>query len=151
MLLFRGAPALSAFRIERLLATIAGIAPAIRGLRADFLHIVDSSRPLTPAETRVLERLLDYDATVPDEPRGLLLLAVPRPGTISPWSSKATDIAHVCGLNALRRIERGRAWRIDASDDLPAPAPEERAITDEQRAGAPLHDRREDGIDLAVA
>ncbi len=50
MLLFRGAPALSAFRIERLLATIAGFAPSIRGLRADYLHFVDTSRPLTPAE-----------------------------------------------------------------------------------------------------
>ena len=121
MLQFRGAPALSGFRIERLLATLAGVAPAVRGLAADYLHFVDLSRPLTADETRVLERLLDVDAAVPAVATGRLLLAVPRPGTISPWSSKATDIAHVCGLDAVRRIERGRAWRIDAGRPL-APA-----------------------------
>jgi len=120
MLQFRGAPALSAFRIERLLATLAGQVPAVRGLAADYLHFVDLSRPLAPDETRVLERLLDADQAVRAEAPGQLLLAVPRPGTISPWSSKATDIAQVCGLDAVRRIERGRAWRIDAAQPLTA-------------------------------
>ena len=41
-----------------------------------------------------------------------MLLVVPRAGTISPWSSKATDIAHVCGLTAIRRIERGIEYRL---------------------------------------
>jgi phosphoribosylformylglycinamidine synthase len=118
MLQFRGAPALSAFRIERLLATVAGVAPAVRGLAADYLHFVDVSRLLGPDETRVLERLLDADTAARTDAPGRLLLAVPRPGTISPWSSKATDIAHVCGLDAVRRIERGRAWRIDAAKPL---------------------------------
>jgi phosphoribosylformylglycinamidine synthase len=119
MLLFRGAPALSAFRIERLLATLAAIDPAIRGLTAEYLHFVDLVQPLDADQTRVLERLLDFDAAAGDETPGRLLLAVPRPGTISPWSSKATDIAHVCGLAAVRRIERGRAWRIDAGREVP--------------------------------
>ncbi len=118
MLQFRGAPALSAFRIERLLATLAGIAPAVRGLAADYLHFVDVSRLLSPDETRVLERLLDAEPAARAEAPGRLLLAVPRPGTISPWSSKATDIAQVCGLDAVQRIERGRAWRIDAARPL---------------------------------
>ena len=121
MLLFRGAPALSAFRIERLLATLAGIAPPVRGLHVRYLHFVDVSRTLAAEERRVLERLLDFDAGSTDEPSGRLLLTVPRPGTISPWSSKATDIAHVCGLAAVRRIERGRVWRIDSGGELPPP------------------------------
>jgi phosphoribosylformylglycinamidine synthase len=122
MLLFRGAPALSSFRIERLLAAERRVAPAIRGIRADYLHFVDLRRDLTPAESAVLERLLDADAgrASPAAP-GQLLLTVPRPGTISPWSSKATDIAHVCGLDAVARIERGRAWHIDSGEAL-APA-----------------------------
>ena len=119
MLLFRGAPALSSFRIERLLAAQRRVQHAIRGIRVDYLHFVDLRRPLTPAETTVLGRLLDFDAQCASlEGPGQLLLTVPRPGTISPWSSKATDIARVCGLDAVHRIERGRAWRIDASETL---------------------------------
>ena len=71
---------------------------------------------------RTLERLLDHvpgsDAA---DGNGQLLLTVPRPGTISPWSSKATDIAHVCGLAFVRRIERGRLWRLESESAL-APA-----------------------------
>ncbi|MEX1993696.1 MAG: phosphoribosylformylglycinamidine synthase [Steroidobacteraceae bacterium] len=133
MLLFRGAPALSPFRIERLLATGRRIAPALRGFQVDYLHFVSLRRPLTVAQTAVLERLLEYDAAraAGDRP-GQLLLGVPRPGTISPWSSKATDIARVCGLEAVHRIERGRAWWIDATAPL---APEVLAALAER-----LHD-----------
>ncbi|MGH8130895.1 MAG: phosphoribosylformylglycinamidine synthase [Steroidobacteraceae bacterium] len=122
MLLFRGAPALSSFRIERLLAAQRRIAPAVLDVGVDYLHFVETTRALTPAETAVLERLLDFDKQAAAEERnGQLLLTVPRPGTISPWSSKATDIARVCGLEAVRRIERGKAWRITADREL-APA-----------------------------
>jgi len=123
MLLFRGAPALSSFRIERLLAALRRGAPSIRSIGVHFLHFVDMRRPLTSAETALLARLLDFDAgRQPEDGPGQLLLTTPRPGTISPWSSKATDIAHVCGLDAVGRIERGRAWRIDAAAPLPRQA-----------------------------
>jgi phosphoribosylformylglycinamidine synthase len=119
MLRFRGAPALSSFRIERLLAELRRIEPAVRAIQAEFVHFVDVARELASGERRVLERLLDFDPAAAAEPAGDLLLTVPRPGTVSPWSSKATDIAHVCGLGAVRRIERGRAWRLDAGRPLP--------------------------------
>src|SRR5262245_42691154 len=118
MLRFRGAPALSSFRIERLLAALRRIAPAVRAIEVEFVHFVDTERELAPAELAILERLLDFDRGAPPEPPGQLLLTVPRPGTVSPWSSKATDIAQVCGLAAVRRIERGKAWRIDAAAPL---------------------------------
>jgi len=121
MLLYRGAPALSSFRIEGLLAALRRIEPAVHGLGVEYLHFVDTARALTPAERRVLERLLDFDADVPAQLPGMTLLTVPRPGTVSPWSSKATDIAHVCGLAAVRRIERGRSWRIETGEPLPRP------------------------------
>ncbi len=106
-----------------MLAAERRIEPSIRGIHVEFLHFVDIERPLTTAQSAVLERLLDFDpARVSAEPEGQLLLTVPRPGTISPWSSKATDIARVCGLDAVRRIERGRAWRIVAERPLPAAA-----------------------------
>ena len=123
MLLFRGAPALSPFRIERLLAAQKRIDPAVRQVAVDYVHFVDTERTLTSPETAVLERLLDVDPhAAAQENADSLLLTVPRPGTISPWSSKATDIARVCGLVAVRRIERGKAWRITADRGLPPAA-----------------------------
>src|SRR5690349_7627129 len=102
MLILRGSPALSPFRITKLLQDIsAGGVPAV-GLAAEFVHVVDVSRELTATERGILDQLLTYG------PRrevarinGLLQVVVPRPGTISPWSSKATDIAHTCGLAAV--------------------------------------------------
>jgi phosphoribosylformylglycinamidine synthase len=118
MLRFRGAPALSSFRIERLLAALRRIEPAVRSVAVEYLHLVDTARALEPGETGVLARLLDFDAGAPPQAPGTPLLTVPRPGTVSPWSSKATDIAHVCGLGGVRRIERGKAWRIEAGEAL---------------------------------
>ncbi len=119
MLRYRGAPALSSFRIERLRATLRRIEPAVRQVSVEYLHFVELERPLAPDQSAVLGRLLDVDASAGrPEPPGQLLLTVPRPGTISPWSSKATDIARVCGLESVRRIERGKAWRIEAGGRL---------------------------------
>jgi phosphoribosylformylglycinamidine synthase len=125
VLLFEGSPALSSFRIERLLAALRDLDPAVTGVTVRWLHVVELQRPLTDAEAAVLRRLLDADADADAgagggaaAPAGTPLLTVPRPGTISPWSSKATDIARVCGLGAVRRIERGRAWRIAAGAAL---------------------------------
>ncbi len=119
MLLYRGAPALSSFRIEGLLAALRRVEPAVRSVSVEYLHFVDAARALEPGEAKVLERLLDHVAGGPAQPSGDTLLTVPRPGTVSPWSSKATDIAHVCGLAPVRRIERGKSWRIDAGATLP--------------------------------
>jgi phosphoribosylformylglycinamidine synthase len=122
MLTYRGAPALSSFRIERLLAALKRIEPAVRGVSAEYVHFVDASRELAPPESAILERLLDAAPPRPAEAPGEQLLTVPRFGTVSPWSSKATDIAHVCGLDAVRRIERGKSWRVDAPARLPQAA-----------------------------
>ncbi|MGQ0384588.1 MAG: phosphoribosylformylglycinamidine synthase [Gammaproteobacteria bacterium] len=120
MLLFDGAPALSAFRIDRLLAQARADLPSITGIDVRYLHVVDLARPLTGAESALLERLLDASAGAREHrAAGRLLFAAPRLGTTSPWSSKATDIAHVCGLAAVRRIERVRAWRIAGAEALP--------------------------------
>ncbi len=132
MLLFRGSPALSSFRIERLLVALRRAEPRVRDLSVEFVHFVDTERALAPAELEILGRLLDAGAAAAPEAGGQLLLTVPRPGTVSPWSSKATDIARVCGLSAVRRIERGRAWRVDAVTALP----EESLIA----LAAPLYD-----------
>jgi phosphoribosylformylglycinamidine synthase len=122
MLQIPGAPALSAFRIAKLLVRLQALEPNVEDLQSRFAHFVDLSRPLQPAERDVLERLLTYGPRIdtaaarPDD--GETLLIVPREGTISPWSSKATDIARVCGLDAVQRIERGILYTVSSKKPL---------------------------------
>src|ERR1700759_1758235 len=121
MLQLPGARALSDFRIAKLLARLATLEPAVGALEARYLPFFDTARPLEGLDLQILQSLLTYgprtnvasaEATSPGSPEGDTLLIVPRPGTISPWSSKATDIAPVCGLTAVRRIERGIRYRL---------------------------------------
>jgi phosphoribosylformylglycinamidine synthase len=115
-----GGPALSQFRLDKLAVSLRERERRVRGIAANFHHFLDLSRPPGAAERSVLERLLGYGPRRSAvEPAGRLVLVVPRPGTISPWSSKATDIAHVCGLRLVRRIERGVAYRLDIAGELP--------------------------------
>jgi phosphoribosylformylglycinamidine synthase len=141
MLILPGAAAFSPFRLERLLAALRTSASEaqIRAIGARFLHFVVLDRPLDAGERALLDRLLEYGprrAAVPE--RGDLLLVVPRPGTQSPWSSKATDIAHNTGLTAVRRVERGIAYYVDAGRPLTA--------GDRVAAGAVLHDRMVESV-----
>lgn len=113
MLILRGAPALSAFRHGKLLEQLTQKVPAVSGLYAEFAHFVEACAALSSDEDKVLARLLEYGPSVPvQEPAGRLFLVLPRFGTISPWSSKATDIAHNCGLAKIERIERGIAYYV---------------------------------------
>src|SRR5690554_4986795 len=83
------------------------------------MHFVDLEGTLSDSEQAILDRLLTYGPSVPvEEPDGVLVLVVPRPGTLSPWSSKATDIARNCGLRQIRRIERGIAFYVRAGHKL---------------------------------
>ena len=119
MLILRGAPALSAFRHGKLLEQLSQKVPAVSGLYAEFAHFAEVDGELTAEQQQVLGRLLEYGPSVPvQEPAGRLFLVVPRLGTISPWASKATDIAHNCGLDNVRRLERGIAYSVagDLSD-----------------------------------
>ena len=105
MLILRGAPALSAFRHGKLLEQLSQKVPAVTGLYAEFAHFADVDGELTADQQQVLGRLLKYGPSVPvQEPSGRLFLVVPRLGTISPWASKASDIAHNCGLQSIQRL-----------------------------------------------
>ncbi len=115
MLVLRGAPALSEFRLAKLLARLQGTLGRPLGLVAEHIHFADLESELSDEARAVLVRLLQYGPRPSGrEPEGRLVLAVPRPGTISPWSSKATDIAHNCGLTQVRRLERGTAYYLKA-------------------------------------
>ena len=109
ILKLRGSRAVSAFRLDKLNSRLATPHGPVRAAAAEHWHFVETERPLEPRETEVLERLLQYGEPAPAG-EGRMLLSVPRLGTISPWSSKATDIARRCGLEAVRRVERGIAW-----------------------------------------
>ncbi|NCA88632.1 MAG: phosphoribosylformylglycinamidine synthase [Gammaproteobacteria bacterium] len=114
MLVLRGAPALSDFRLRKLERRLVAATGRELQLYAEFRHFVELEQALDEGELATLERLLRYGPRLfSHEPAGELLLVVPRGGTISPWSSKATDIAHNCGLAKIRRIERGIAYWLD--------------------------------------
>jgi phosphoribosylformylglycinamidine synthase len=121
MLTLPGAPALSDFRTAKLLAAIQARLPAVTAMASRYVHFVATKQNLSDAERRILDALLTYGPRAqPRELEGPVsqLVVIPRPGTISPWSSKATDIAHVCGLTGIERIERGIAYEIAATSAL---------------------------------
>ena len=119
MLQLRGGTALSDFRLTKLLAVLQESVPAITAVGACYYHFIETDANLRQPQRDILEQLLTYG-----EPAESLtatqhsLLVVPRPGTISPWSSKATDIAHNCGLSMVCRIERGIFYSFEASQPL---------------------------------
>ncbi len=119
MLQLAGPPALSAFRIAKLLDRLTALDSAVRGLDARFMHFADVAGALSARERDILDELLRYGPRLPAaQAGGELVLVVPRCGTISPWSSKATDIARVCGLTSVRRLERGIEYRLHAAAPL---------------------------------
>ncbi|PLR50729.1 phosphoribosylformylglycinamidine synthase [Chimaeribacter arupi] len=133
MEILRGSPALSAFRINKLLSRCQEARLPVDAVYAEYVHFADVSAPLSADEQTKLQRLLKYGPSLAEHaPQGRLLLVTPRPGTISPWSSKATDIAHNCGLMQVTRLERGLAFYIEAP-----------TLTDDQwqALAALLHDR----------
>ena len=117
MIILRGVPALSDFRLDKLQSKLHSLDPAIGKLSAEFVHFADLETSLDPGEAKVLESLLQYGPQGDQaEAGGELFLVMPRMGTISPWSSKATDIVHNCGLHKVRRVERGTAFRVELPD-----------------------------------
>ena len=121
MLILRGSPALSSFRLQKLQAALVADGLPVRALAAEFVHLAETTAPLSPAEHSVLSRLLTYGPRRTAVPvAGLLQIVAPRPGTISPWSSKATDIARLCGLTTIQRLERVIAYTVEL--DVPAVA-----------------------------
>ncbi|MEO7151016.1 MAG: phosphoribosylformylglycinamidine synthase, partial [Burkholderiaceae bacterium] len=106
-----GGDALSGFRAAALLARLQALEPRIAALRGRHVHWVASDAVLGRAERDKLVGLLTYGDPSDGSQEGVLVVVAPRLGTVSPWASKATDIAHNCGL-AVRRIERVTEYRI---------------------------------------
>jgi len=118
MLTLRGAPALSSFRQQKLLSQLTAIDPGISGIYAEYMHFAECSTELSPEQLSVMEKLMSYGpAESVQELSGQLFVVVPRPGTISPWSSKASDIVHNAGLKQVERVERGIAYYVEGGSD----------------------------------
>ncbi|HEU4776774.1 MAG TPA: phosphoribosylformylglycinamidine synthase, partial [Telluria sp.] len=115
MLILPGSNALSAFRSQRLLTQLQAVAPAIVAVQARFYHFIDSSAALSDEDQARLGAMLTYGepaAAPAQEGATEAFFVIPRLGTISPWASKATDIAHNCGMAHIHRIERGVAFTV---------------------------------------
>ncbi len=108
MLVLFGEIAMSAFRVEALLSHCRKLSPGLSGLSARYVYLVEGD-----VASNSHARLHELLNAQPESESSVDLFVVPRAGTISPWASKATDIAHNCGLADVRRIERGTAWTVD--------------------------------------
>ena len=108
---FYGRVSVSPFRTAKLLVSLQEIAPIIQKVSSQFVYFVQSERPLGDDETEQLETFLNSAVRMPKG--DLIFMVIPRLGTISPWSSKATDILHNCGLNRILRIEQGSIWHLN--------------------------------------
>ena len=135
MQIMRGSRALSDFRLDKLKQEFVGAGLKVSSITTHYVHFYDAAEPLSADETEVLSKLLTYGPkNVESEDQGELFMVIPRVGTISPWSSKATDIAKNCGLTKIRRVERGIAYYI-AKEEGKFDAAERKAIS------ALIHDR----------
>jgi phosphoribosylformylglycinamidine synthase len=135
MLLFKDISALSPFRTRKLLRQLQAAHPDVQAVSAEYVHFVVADKDL-PAETMDrLASLLNYGTPYDGNRRGQSFLVLPRAGTISPWSSKATDIARNCGLTDVRRIERGIQYYIETGSPVTA-----RAV------GRFIHDRMTEAV-----
>ncbi len=139
-----GGNALPAFRAQALLARLQQVAPRVTAVHARHVHWVCSETPLTRPQRDALEGLLRYGDAYAGPTEGVLIVVAPRLGTVSPWASKATDIAHNCGLS-LKRIERVTEYQLSLKSGLlggskPLSAGELDA------AAALLHDRMTESV-----
>ena len=119
-LILEGGNALSDFRIQQLVPRLQAICPNVVGLSGRYLHLVASVTSLEDTAQQTLKQLLTYGDPAPSEANAAAswtLCVSPRLGTVSPWASKATDIAHNCGLS-VRRIERLVSYRLKFAADL---------------------------------
>jgi phosphoribosylformylglycinamidine synthase len=114
---FEGGSALSAFRVQQLLPNLQAVHDKISGIAARYVHLVASVDAPTPALKEQLAALLTYGEPYTGTSDGALIVVTPRFGTVSPWASKATDIAHNCGL-AIKRVERIVEYRVSLKSGL---------------------------------
>ncbi len=145
MLILPGSSALSAFRVQRLLTQLKAIEPSITGISGRFCHFIDSHAELGDADRERLAAMLTYGEPFEGPADGEQFVVIPRFGTISPWASKATDIAHNCGMAQIHRIERGIVYYVQRKAGLLGkPKALDEAVAAD--VAALLHDRMTEAV-----
>ncbi|MEO8156069.1 MAG: phosphoribosylformylglycinamidine synthase, partial [Rhizobacter sp.] len=147
LLHFEGGNALSAFRAQALLPRLQAVSPRITGVHARHVHWVWSEALLARDAADKAGALLRYGDAYAGPTEGPLILVAPRLGTVSPWASKATDIAHNCGL-AIKRVERVTEYRLTLKSGLLG-GTKPLSADELQAAAALLHDRMTESVLLA--
>ncbi|HEY4083863.1 MAG TPA: phosphoribosylformylglycinamidine synthase [Burkholderiaceae bacterium] len=151
---FEGGNALSAFRAQALLPQLQAVNKAITGVRARHVHWVWSPGELPAGEMDKLAALLTYgdayEGGKDSGNEGTLVVVAPRLGTVSPWASKATDIAHNCGL-AIQRVERVTEYRVSLKSGLLGGLGGAKSLTQAELIACAelLHDRMTESVLLA--
>jgi len=144
LLHLEGGNALSDFRARKLLAALQAVAERISAVQARHVHWVRCATPPDAAALGRLEALLRYGEPAAAAVEGARVVVMPRLGTVSPWASKATDIAHNCGL-AVQRVERVTEYTLQLKRGLLGAA---KALTptELQACAALLHDRMTESV-----
>lgn len=142
---FEGGSALPDFRARALLVRLQQAVPRITGVSARHVHWAAFDGPADAATQAKVQALLAVGETDPGPSDGELVVVMPRLGTVSPWASKATDIARNCGVQGLHRLERVTEFRIQTKSGLfggakPLSADERSAVA------ARLHDRMTESV-----
>jgi len=142
----RGSSALSKFRLDKLYDTLQLSAPNIGHIYTEFVHFAFSEEMLSHAHQSILNQILTYGPKANIEaPSGALFLVIPRIGTISPWASRATDIANNCGLTSISRLERGIAYYVQTKNGKPLSDAEKNTFK------SVIHDRMTESVTSHLA
>ena len=141
--IFEGGNALSPFRIQQILPLLQAVSPQIQGLQARYVHLAASHALLSTDAQKTLAALLTYGEPALSQDSGKLVVVSPRLGTVSPWASKATDIAHNCGLD-IKRIERITEFSVQLKNGLLSKA--ELNIDQLAAVADILHDRMTESV-----
>ena len=114
--IFKGLSALSPFRREKVLADAKRISNKVESISAEYIHVFESSQDLSDKQVEIISSLLNYNKEYGSvEPKGHTFITAPRVGTISPWSSKATDIIKNTGIDVVKRVERAVLFGVEGN------------------------------------
>ena len=138
MQIIEGGNALSEFKARSLRERLQQTSEKIQEFTARFYHFIDTSQALSLAESDHLKALLSYAPACPEIEGDFQVLVIPRQGTVSPWSSKATDIARNCLLEKVTRIERGILYQFALNETL--------EDKEQREVASLLHDRMTESV-----
>lgn len=137
--LLTGDPIAKSFALQRIEDAIKQHSKAVKSISGEYVYYIESKVPLAAEEIANLEQILPAVQRKKPSDNDVAVIVAPRPGTISPWSSKATDIMHNCGISNIVRIERAKAYYITTTKN-------KQEVQSDAQVGALLHDRMTEAV-----